>query len=75
MYTRRIVGDIAMRNDPIIEEIHKIRERYAEKFGFELDAMFADMKLKEKQNKRSMVVRKPKIFQRNSLSIIATDNS
>lgn len=64
-----------MRNDPIIEEIHKIRERYAEKFGFELDAMFADLKIKEKQNKRSMVVRKPKIFHKNSLSISATDNS
>jgi uncharacterized membrane protein YfhO len=64
-----------MRNDPIIEEIHKIRERYAEKFGFDLDAMFADLKLKEKQNNLHMIVRKPKIFHKSSLSISTTDNS
>jgi hypothetical protein len=57
-----------MRNDPVIEEIHKVRKKYAEKFGFDLDAMFADLKLKEKQNNRSMVVRKPKIFHKSSLS-------
>lgn len=35
--------------DPIVEEIHKIREEYAEKFNFDIDAMFED--LREKQSK------------------------
>ena len=35
-----------MQNDPIIEEIHKTRNHYAEKFGFDLDAMFADLKIR-----------------------------
>ncbi|WP_165741971.1 hypothetical protein [Candidatus Thiosymbion oneisti] len=51
-----------MRNDPIIEEIHKIREKYAEKFGFDLDAMFADLKFKEQQCNWWKVVRNPKVL-------------
>lgn len=35
--------------DPIVEEIHKIREEYAVKFGYDVDAMFED--LREKQSK------------------------
>lgn len=35
--------------DPIVEEIHKIREEYAKKFDFDIDAMFED--LREKQSK------------------------
>jgi hypothetical protein len=58
-----------MRNDPIIEEIYRIREKYAEKFSFDLDAMFADLKLKEKQTNWQKVVRKPKIFQLTKIGI------
>lgn len=53
-----------MRNDPIIEEIHKVRHEYAKKFDFDLDAMFADLKIKEKESGRYRVVRKPKPFQK-----------
>jgi ATP phosphoribosyltransferase regulatory subunit HisZ len=49
-----------MKNDPIIEEIHEIREQYAEKFAFDLDAMFEDLKRKEQQTKWHKVVREPK---------------
>jgi hypothetical protein len=58
-----------MRNDPIIEEIYRIREKYAEKFSFDLDAMFADLKLKEKQTNWQKVVRKPKILQLAKIGI------
>lgn len=53
-----------MRNDPIVEEIHKIREGYAEKFDFDLDAMFAELKTKENQTNWRKVVRKPKSSQK-----------
>lgn len=53
-----------MRNDPVIEEIHKVRNKYAEQFGFDLDAMFADLKIKEKESGRYRVVRRPKVFQK-----------
>lgn len=35
--------------DPIVEEIHKTREEYAAEFGYDVDAMFED--LREKQSK------------------------
>lgn len=49
-----------MKNDPIVEEIHKIREAYAAKFNFDLDAIFADLKAKERQSSRVVVKRQPK---------------
>jgi hypothetical protein len=51
-----------MKDDPIIEEIHKIREKYAEQFFFDLDAMFTDLKRKEQQTEWYKVVRKPKDY-------------
>jgi len=54
-----------MRGDPVIEEIHKVRNKYAEKFGFDLDAMFADLKIKEKESGRYRVVRRLKRLYEN----------
>ena len=59
-----------MRNDPIIEELHRIREKYAEQLGFDLDAMFADLKLKEQQCNWQKVVRKPRIIQKKSCVLV-----
>lgn len=41
--------------DRYIDELHKIREAYAKKFGYDLDAMFEDLKEKEKQHKDRIV--------------------
>ena len=41
--------------DPIVEEIHKIREEYAEKFGYDVDAMFEDLRKKQSQSKHIIV--------------------
>ena len=49
-----------MRHDPIIEELHQMRQQYAEKFSFDLDAMFADLKHQETQNQRRKISRQPK---------------
>jgi hypothetical protein len=40
-----------MFKDPFIEELHKIREAYARRFGFDLDAMVKDLKKKEQHHK------------------------
>jgi len=37
-----------MENDPIVEEIRNIREAHAVKFNYDLKAICADMKKKEK---------------------------
>jgi len=49
-----------MKHDPIVEEIHKIREAYAAAFNFDLKAVFADLKAKERQSSRLVVKRAPK---------------
>ena len=41
--------------DPYVEELHKIREGYAKKFDFDVDAMFKDLKEKEQLHKDRLV--------------------
>ncbi len=41
--------------DPIVEEIHKIRKEYAEKFDFDVDAMFQDLHKKQTESNRQIV--------------------
>ena len=40
-----------MRKDPIIEEIHKIREDHARRFNYDFDAIFADLQRKQAKRK------------------------
>ena len=44
-----------MLKDPIIEEIHKIREEHAKKFNYNLLAIFNDLKEQEKKSGRKFV--------------------
>ena len=36
-----------MLNDPIVEEVRRIRTEHAAKFGFDIDRIFADIKQRE----------------------------
>jgi hypothetical protein len=36
-----------MLNDPIVDEVHRIRESLAERFSFDVKAIFADMRARE----------------------------
>ena len=47
--------------DEIVEEIHRIREKYAKSFNYDLDAIFADLRKKESESGREVVTltRKP----------------
>jgi hypothetical protein len=44
-----------MWKDEIVEEIHRIREEYAKSFGYDLDAIFADLRKKEVESGREVV--------------------
>jgi len=46
--------------DSIIDEIRAIRHAHAKSFGFDLDAIFKDLKQKEIESKRKTVSLKPK---------------
>ncbi|MGH7449722.1 MAG: hypothetical protein ACRENG_00090 [bacterium] len=44
-----------MWTDPIVDEIHKIRQAHAERFNYDLQAIFDDLKAQEKKNKHRVV--------------------
>jgi hypothetical protein len=44
-----------MWKDEIVEEIHKVREVYAESFNYDLDAIFEDLRKKEAESGRKVV--------------------
>lgn len=46
-----------MMRDPIVEEIRRIRQEHAKKFNFDLDAIFEDLKQKERNGGRIVVTR------------------
>lgn len=39
-----------MLEDPIVSEVRKAREEHARRFGYDLDAIFRDLKAQEKQS-------------------------
>lgn len=54
-----------MKNDPILEEVWKIRDEYAKEFNYDLRAMYLDLKARQERAGRkavSLPPRKPKTF-------------
>lgn len=49
-----------MWNDEIVEETRKVREEYAAKFNYDLEAIYRDLKGQEKRSKRKIVSTPPK---------------
>ena len=44
-----------MQDDPIVEEVRKVREAYAAKFNYDLEAIFQDLKRQERESGRTFV--------------------
>ncbi|WP_446011573.1 hypothetical protein [Candidatus Electrothrix sp.] len=44
-----------MRKDAIIEELHKIRQQHARKFGYDLRKIFTDLKQQEEKSSRKFI--------------------
>jgi hypothetical protein len=42
-------------NDPIVDEVRKIRDAHAARFNYDLDAIFRDIKEQEKKSGRKYV--------------------
>ena len=49
-----------MWKDEIVEEVRKVRDDYAAKFNYDLDAIYEDIKKQEKQTRRKVVSLPPK---------------
>ena len=48
-----------MIDDPIVEEIHKIRDEHAARFNYDLDAIFDDFEREQRESGRPLVTLPP----------------
>jgi hypothetical protein len=46
--------------DPIVDEIRRIRREHAERFQFDLDAIFEDLRDQQRRSQRKIVSRPPR---------------
>lgn len=49
-----------MWKDEIVEEVRRVRDEYAAKFDYDLDAIYQDIKIQEEQTKRKVISLPPK---------------
>ena len=57
-----------MINDPIVEEVRKVRDAHAAQFNYDLRAIYEDLKKQEKKSNRKFVTLPPKYAQRSAQS-------
>ena len=49
-----------MHNDPIVEKTRKLRDEYARRFNYDLDAICRDLMERQERSDRRLVRRQPK---------------
>jgi hypothetical protein len=49
-----------MWNDPIVEEVRKVRDAHAKKFNYDLQAIVADLKKQQEASERKFVTHPPR---------------
>jgi hypothetical protein len=49
-----------MAKDRIVEEVRRIRDEYAARFNYDLDAIYRDLKDREQRGEFSVVYRRPR---------------
>jgi hypothetical protein len=49
-----------MKPDPVISEIRRVREAYAERFAGDIQAMLADLRRRQQASGRAVVNRPPR---------------
>jgi len=50
-----------MKSDPIVDEVRKVRESHAARFKYDITAICADLKKREKDSGHPVVSRRPKL--------------
>lgn len=51
-----------MKQDSIVAEVRRVRDRLSARFNYDLDAIFADLKAREMASGRKYVQRPPRLF-------------
>lgn len=52
---------MTMIDDPIVAEVRQVRDRHAAKFNYDLDAIYRDLKEKEKASGRTYLQYPPRL--------------
>ncbi len=52
-------------NDPIVDEVRRVRDAHAARFNYDLDAIFRDIKEQEKKSGRTFVSFTPRRVEPN----------
>ena len=52
-------------NDPIVDEVRRVRDAHAARFNYDLDAIFRDIKEQEKNSGRTFISFPPRRFEPN----------
>ena len=60
-----------MVNDPIVAEVRATRDRLAAKFGYDLSAIYRDIKEQERASGRAFVSYPPRICERGARPVPA----
>lgn len=66
-----------MWHDPIVEEVRKVREAHAAEFNYDLEAIVADLKEKERKSGRTYVRLAPRRVDADEPELVAahTENA
>jgi len=59
-------------NDPIVDEVRKVRDAHAARFNFDLDAIFQDIKEQEKRSGHKFVSFPPRKLEPNQAEAVGT---
>ncbi|MHB1422063.1 MAG: hypothetical protein ACYC3I_02475 [Gemmataceae bacterium] len=54
-------------NDPIVDEVRRVRDAHAARFNYDLDAIFRDIKEQEKKSGRKFVSFAPRTIESNQV--------
>lgn len=49
-----------MEKNPILEEIHRVRDKYAARFNYDLKAMYRDLKARQERGEFVVIHRSPR---------------
>jgi hypothetical protein len=49
-----------VRDDPIVDEVRRVREQYAKQFAYDLGAMADDLRKREQEHRERLVTFPPK---------------
>ena len=64
LHSRRAYGGLEMLNDPIVEEVRRIRQEYAKQFDYDVRAIAEDLRRREQRHPERLVSFPPKPIRR-----------